>query len=201
VLLLSRRQVHAVLTGAGATLAYLAAAEAGSKRPVRVGGLLLLSTAAMAGMAASRAGTQASVKARLTETRLGAHITATAPAINFVNNGGTVGGNVTVAGDHHVNGDHTVSGNIDGGGHMQVPGNISNVGGSGNVNTDGSVNAGGDVSTGPRNNIGSYVNGLPNWVFPSVKCGTVTSVSGSSLGQVNGCLTNVIQSLKAAGHM
>ena len=44
-------------------------------------------------------------KARSTEDRLAAQVTATAPAVNLVTNGGTIGGSLT------VNGDHTVTGN------------------------------------------------------------------------------------------
>jgi hypothetical protein len=49
-------------------------------------------------------------KAYATEARLNAHVTATAPAVNFVANGGTVGGTVFVSGDHHVTGNSAVSG-------------------------------------------------------------------------------------------
>lgn len=41
-------------------------------------------------------------KASATEARLNAHVSATAPAVNFVANGGTVGGSVVVNGDHHI---------------------------------------------------------------------------------------------------
>lgn len=51
-----------------------------------------------------------SAKVSGTEARLNTHITATAPAINFVANGGSVGGNVTVNGSHTVTGNLGVSG-------------------------------------------------------------------------------------------
>lgn len=50
-------------------------------------------------------------KARITEARLAQHVTATAPAVNFVANGGTVGGSVTVQGNHTVTSSQTVQGN------------------------------------------------------------------------------------------
>ena len=49
-------------------------------------------------------------KVSTTETRLNGHIAATAPAINLVNNGGTIGGNLTVSGSHTVTGNLGVSG-------------------------------------------------------------------------------------------
>lgn len=47
-------------------------------------------------------GASVAAKARSTESRLTAHVIATAPAVSFVANGGTVGGSVVVAGDHHI---------------------------------------------------------------------------------------------------
>src|SRR5580700_7945258 len=52
------------------------------------------------------AGTANTAKTRGVEARLNAHVTATAPAVNFVANGGSVGGGVT------VNGNHTVTGSL-----------------------------------------------------------------------------------------
>ena len=92
--LLSRRQAHAALAGAAAAATYLAAAEIGSKRPVRFGGLFLLSSAALAVMTGLGATSRASAKATATEARLN----------NFFANGGQVGG------DFVVNGTHTVTG-------------------------------------------------------------------------------------------
>ncbi len=46
--------------------------------------------------------TTATAKIVATEQRLNTHVTATAPAVNFVANGGTVGGTVVVNGDHHI---------------------------------------------------------------------------------------------------
>jgi len=119
---LSRRQAHAALAGVATAAAWLAAAELGSKRPVRVTGLLVLGMTAMAGMAAS--GSQA--KAVSAHRRIDLLVPDVAQAKddaaqastdaltgkNFVNNGGTVGGNVTVDGDHHVYGDLYGSGGV-----------------------------------------------------------------------------------------
>lgn len=49
-------------------------------------------------------------KAYSTETRLNAHIVAAAPAVNFMANGGTVGGSVLVNGNHNVTGTLGVNG-------------------------------------------------------------------------------------------
>jgi cytoskeletal protein CcmA (bactofilin family) len=49
-------------------------------------------------------GATVAAKARSTESRLNAHVAATAPAVNLVANGGTIGGTVVVAGDHHITG-------------------------------------------------------------------------------------------------
>jgi hypothetical protein len=98
--LLSKRQRHALAAGGAATLAYLAAAELGSKKPVRAGGLIMLGMAMMARV--SSAG--ASAKLQQAHARIDAHVAATAPAVNLVANGGTIGGSVTVAGDHHIQG-------------------------------------------------------------------------------------------------
>jgi hypothetical protein len=56
-------------------------------------------------------------KTRATEARLNGHIAATAPAVNFVANGGSVGGSVT------VNGNHTVTGSASTGGDFTIGGN------------------------------------------------------------------------------
>lgn len=108
---LSRRQGHAVLAGIAAAGTYLAAAEIGSKRPVKMGGLFLLSSMAMAGMVGQVLNSKASTKAHVTEARLN----------NFLGNGGSLGGNLYVNGDHHTTGNsftsnHTVSGQLFGSG-------------------------------------------------------------------------------------
>lgn len=58
----------------------------------------------MTAMSANPAANTASAKAYAVETRLNQHVSDTAPAVNLVANGGTIGGNVTVQGDHHIQG-------------------------------------------------------------------------------------------------
>lgn len=74
--LLTRRQAHAALAGAATAAAYLAAAEAGSKRPVRVGGLVIVGMTAMAGVMSSKA----SVKAYSAHKRIDVLVPAVANA-------------------------------------------------------------------------------------------------------------------------
>lgn len=144
--MLSRRTVHALAAGAAATVAYLAAAEAGSRRPVRVGGLLLLSTGALAGLVTSKA----SAKAQAVETRLNTHIAATADAVNLVANGGTIGGNVTVQGDHHVQGTlYGSGGTLSVGDHIDSSQPISTsqwLGVDGNITMLGHINGVGNLT-------------------------------------------------------
>lgn len=108
-------------------------------------------------------------KAYATEARLSAHVTATAPAVNLVANGGTIGGNVIVNGDHHVAGTlygaagtltvgdamHTnstlyVSGNATTNGTHQV---------NGDHNVNGNIAGGTDVSASNNVNAGNGLNG------------------------------------------
>jgi hypothetical protein len=128
VFLLSRRQVHAALAGAAAAAAYYAAASLSSRRPVRFGALFLLSSAAMAGMAAPAIGNRASAKAYDVERRLN----------QFFTSGGQVGGDLYIGGNHHVAGDHFVTGqshlnNATMGGNIAMNGN--NIDGCTEMNT------------------------------------------------------------------
>lgn len=115
--LLTRRQVHAALAGAAAAATYLAAAEIGSKKPVKIGGLFLLSSAALAGVVGMSASGRASVKAVTTEARLN----------NFLANGGQIGGNVQLGGNLTMDGNDI---------YMGSTGTISDAGG-GNFHTNG----------------------------------------------------------------
>jgi hypothetical protein len=99
--LLSRRQAHAALAGCAAAAAYYAAAEIGSKRPVRFGALFLLTSATLAGVMTQGLSNRASAKAASVESRLN----------QFFNSGGQVGGNLVVNGNHTINGNGTVTGN------------------------------------------------------------------------------------------
>jgi hypothetical protein len=71
-----------------------------------------------------------SAKTRAVEARLNAHITATAPAVNFVANGGTVGGSVTISGTHTVTGNQTVQGTSFANGDEHIGGTLYGSGGS-----------------------------------------------------------------------
>ena len=93
--LLTARQVKTAAAAAAGAGVYLAASELAASRRVRLTGLFMLTTAAMAGVMTAGA----SQKARAVDNRLS----------NFLNNGGYIGGNLKVNGDHavstlHVNG-------------------------------------------------------------------------------------------------
>jgi hypothetical protein len=144
VSLLSRRQVHAALAGAAAAATWLAAAELGSKRPVRVGALFLLSSSALAGVVGMGASNRASVKAKVTEDRLN----------NWLQNGGHVGGDVTVAGNHTVQGTHTVMGKSSL--HNDIDLNTNNMNGLQEVNSSSGPNIGFHQSV--------FMNNQPLWM-------------------------------------
>lgn len=111
---LSRRQMHATLAGAAAAATYLAAAEIGSKKPVKVGGLFMLSSLAMAGMVGQVLNSKASAKAHMVEARL----------TNFLGNGGSLGGNLVINGNHTVTGQLFGSGGtVDVGDHLNMQNN------------------------------------------------------------------------------
>ena len=154
---------------------------------------------------------KASQKAVATEARLNAHIVATAPAINLVNNGGTIGGSVTVDGNHTVTGNQTVDGtgsvnalNVNGSnatisssGHMSltaidsVNGNAS-IDSSGNlsVNAISSINGNASVSGAGVFN-GSGVNfGKP---------GPFLNQAGCSLSHLEGGYDDLIAALAGMG--
>lgn len=113
---LSRRQTRAAMSAAAGAAVYLAASEIGARR-LKLTGLFVLASASMAGMVAAKA----SAKAYNVEARLNSHITATAPAVNLVANGGTIGGSLTVSGDHTVTGNATVGASLFGNsGHLPM---------------------------------------------------------------------------------
>ncbi len=114
---LSRRQAHAALAGVVAAAGYLAAAELGSRKPVRVSGLITLGALAMAGMAGASLNNKASVKANSAHQRIDAIVPAVGAKLD--KSGGTISGNLTVNGDHFVGGQsHT---------HLAAPSGFANV--------------------------------------------------------------------------
>ena len=145
---LTRRQTHAALAGVAAAATYLAAAEIGSKRPVKVGGLFMLSTLAMAGIVTA----QASAKAYSAHQRIDALV----PAVHnkYDKTGGTISGSVTVTGNHVTQGNstaqnnHTVQGTLFGsGGTLQIGDNLGTPSGALQVNPQLTVLSGSGVHT------------------------------------------------------
>jgi hypothetical protein len=105
-------------------------------------------------------------KTRTLETRLNSHVVATAPAVNFVANGGTVGGAVTVNGNHTVFGQvnafsagvsGTVTSNAVTTNSATVFGNVSASGtASSNVVSTNGISNFGDTHTSGTNYSGAY---------------------------------------------
>lgn len=149
------RSARAVAAGAAAAGVYYAAAALGSHRPVRLGGLLALSFAALAGNVIQ--GSRASAKAYEVESRLN----------QFFSGGGQVGGDLVVNGNHTVNGSHTVNGNGTINGNHNITGNadvhgVSDFHGSGGhdcLNNVSEVNKGGGGDAGVWG--AWYTNGHP----------------------------------------
>jgi hypothetical protein len=125
---LSKRQGRTALAAAAGAATYLATSEIGARK-LRVSGLFLLSSAALAGLVASRS----SAKSIAVENRLN----------NLINNGGSFGGDIHVVGNHYVTGTQAVSSNQTVGGTQAVSSNQT-VGGSQTVNGNG--NFGGALS-------------------------------------------------------
>ncbi len=141
-----------------------------------------------------------------TEARLGAHITATAPAVNFVANGGSVGGSVTINGGHTVtgnsttNGSHTVQGNLGVNGGTTLVGSSScsndfTTGGSHTVNSNLGVH-GGTTMIGSSSCSGHFaINGgasMPNGSLgsaPGPPGGGTTSTYAGNFFNPSGALT------------
>ena len=142
----TRRLARRLAFSAGAAALAYATSGASARSVMRLP-LSLLALASV-GNLAIQASTAS--KARVTEQRLAGHITATAPAINLVNNGGTIGGALTVNGDHQVNGRVTTTNGASHGGNIAMNGNgintVASLAGSGTniaVNSSGfTMNAG-----------------------------------------------------------
>ena len=89
---LTRRHARALAAGAATTAAYLAGAKVSDSRAIRGGSLLLLA------LAATAAAAQASAAAKQANKRIDAHVAATAAAVHFISNGGTIGGAIVCSG-------------------------------------------------------------------------------------------------------
>jgi len=85
----TRRHARALGAGAATTLVYLAGGRLADSRAFRGSALL---TVALAGLAYAE---HASSVAKSVKKRMDAHVAATAPAVHFMNSGGTVGGPIT----------------------------------------------------------------------------------------------------------
>jgi hypothetical protein len=109
---------------------------------------LLVLWGTMTAMSANPAANTASSKAYAVEDRLNQHISDTAPAVNLVANGGTIGGNVTVQGDHHI------QGNLYGSG-----GDLS-VGDTATFNASGNGPSGGNTMLGLTNSQANFLGNL-----------------------------------------
>jgi hypothetical protein len=184
---LTRRQAHAALAGVAAAAAYLAAAEIGSKKTVRVGGLFALSSLAMAGMVGQVLNGRASAKAHMVEARL----------THFLGNGGSLGGDLHVNGDHFVTGSATTTGNhtvqgqvlgsggtIDFGDHINMQGN--------NVNTVNSISGNGSQVSMPDSiSVGNnmVMNGHDAFTFGHVTANQIGP--GGVRADLTGTPTNV----------
>jgi hypothetical protein len=123
----TRTHARALAAGAATTALYLAGGKVSGSRAVRGGSLLLLAMTATVGAA------QASAVAKTTKKRLDTHIGATAAAVNFVANGGTVGGAITCSG-------LTSSGTVNANNGLAT-------GGAGITTSGGAVNAGSGTMT------------------------------------------------------
>lgn len=79
----------------------------------------------------------ASSKMMNAHQRIDAHVIATAPAVSFVANGGSVGGSVTVNGNHTVTGNNNVSGQV----------NTNTLASTGAMSSGGNLTSHGDLLT------------------------------------------------------
>jgi hypothetical protein len=109
---------------------------------------LLVLWGTMTAMSANPAANTASAKAYAVEARLNQHVSDTAPAVNFMANGGTVGGNVTVQGDHHIQGS------------LYGTGGDLSVGDTATFNSSGNGPSGGNTFLGLTNSQASFLGNL-----------------------------------------
>lgn len=150
----TRRHARALAAGAATTAAYLAGAKLTDSRAVRGASLLALA------LTATVSAQQASAVAKTTKKRLDTHIAATAAAVNFVANGGTVGGAITCGGVSTGGGSINTSGGNLTVGAITTSGQIS-MGGTLVMNlndafTFGHITANQIGPGGTRTNLGSF---------------------------------------------
>lgn len=127
----------------------------------------------MTAMSANPAAGSASAKAYAVEGRLNAHVVATAPAINLVNNGGTIGGNVTIQGDHHIQGS------------LYGTGGDLSVGDTATFNSSGNGPSGGNTFLGLTNSQASFLGNLSEMSAEGAQ-GFGSSGFGGGAGTVSG---------------
>ena len=163
---LTRRHARALAAGAATTAAYLAGAKVSDSRAVRGGSLLILAITATAAAA------QASAAAKQANKRIDAHVAATAAAVHFISNGGTIGGAIVCSG-------LTSSGTINANNGLAT-------GGAGITTSGGAVNAGaGTVTSGALTATGTctldhiVMNGNINMSGNNVNTSTAYVVSGA----------------------
>lgn len=160
--------------------------------------------ATMTTMSANPAVNPASAKAYTVESRLNAHVAATAPAVNLVANGGTIGGNVTVQGDHHIQGS------------LYGTGGDLSVGDTATFNSSGNGPSGGNTFLGLTNSQASFLGGLSEMSGEGTQSlgtdgfgGGVWTVNQASslstlqglLNATTGGLNNLIARLQSNGYM
>jgi hypothetical protein len=165
------RVKHALIAGAGAALAYTAAAAAGSDPRARLAGRAIVLGGSAMGLMAAGISTN-------TRARLNAHIAAAAPAINLQANGGTIGGNVTVQGDHHVQGSlYGVGSVLTIGDQISMTDDITTAGTiRPGALTSGGVVTGGQLSSGGTIGSGATITSGGNFATSgNVNCGTVNA--------------------------
>jgi len=158
----------------------------------------------MTAMSANPAANTASAKAYTVETRLNQHVSDTAPAVSFMANGGTVGGNVTIAGDHHI------QGNLYGSGGTLPVGDTAQFNASGNGPTGGNTFLGltnsqatflgnlSEMSAEGQQTLGS--SGFGGGVWSTNQTSALLTLQSQMNGGI-GAVNNLILRLQSNGYM
>jgi hypothetical protein len=156
------------------------------------------------------ASTANTAQTRSTAARLATHITNTAPAVNFVANGGSVGGSVTVNGNHTVTGALGVhaGGTVVGGPWTMSNGaSVSSGLSSDTITTSSDVTVGGNHTTngtstvfgteGIHGNL-NLIGGIgSSYAIPATPPGKITGTGTNS--QLTNCCNALIDTLTASG--